>query len=73
MLQMPKTSPTLDRNEISNLQSIILEEDEIKAFSFLKETVYPKLIRTQMPYDPLHGTIGFRRKPFGYRETDHSV
>ena len=68
MLQIQKSCLTFTEDEIIDLKTILQEEDESQALRFLSESVYRKIIRAQIPYDPRHGTIGFRRNPFGYQQ-----
>ncbi|MDY6892771.1 MAG: hypothetical protein SVO26_03525 [Chloroflexota bacterium] len=65
MLQLRKTSITLTEEDITELEEIISSEDREGAFEFLKTSLYKKIDRSQVPYNPVHGTIGHRRHPFG--------
>jgi len=47
MLEVRKTAVTLERDELFELENILIDRDEKKAFAFLKKSIYDKTVRLQ--------------------------
>jgi len=47
MLESRKTAVALNEEELVELQRILIDGDEKEAFSFLKKSVYDKVMRIQ--------------------------
>ena len=47
MLEIRKTAVTLEKDELSELEHILIDRDEKKAFAFLKKSIYDKTVRLQ--------------------------
>jgi len=47
MLQIKKTTVTLDEQEMMALEQIIVDRDEKEALKFLKKAIYDKIARSQ--------------------------
>jgi len=47
MLESRKTAVALDEEELVELQSILIDGDEKEALSFLKKSVYDKVMHIQ--------------------------
>ena len=47
MLEIRKTAVSFDESDIFELERIITESDEKKAFQFLKKSIYDRVLRAQ--------------------------
>jgi hypothetical protein len=47
MLQIKKTTVTLDEQEMMALEQIMVDRDEKEALKFLKKAIYDKIARSQ--------------------------
>ncbi len=68
MLQIRKTSIMLTEKDLINLEEIILNDDHHNAFRFLDKVIYSRIKKSQAPYDSMYGTIGHRKRPYGWRQ-----
>jgi hypothetical protein len=50
MLELRKTAITFDESDIFELERIITESDEKKAFQFLKKSIYDRVLRAQQSH-----------------------
>ena len=48
MLEIRKTAIALEGEELLELQHIMIDQDEKKAFSFLNKSIYDKVARIQL-------------------------
>ena len=67
MIQIKKSVIALEEEDVIELQQIMLDENAEQALAFLRNAVYNQIVKAQKPYDPLSGTIGFRKNRYGYR------
>ena len=68
MLQIKRTSITLREEDLVDLQEIILSVDHHNALAFLERVIYGRIKKSQLPYDCKYGTIGHRKRPYGWRQ-----
>lgn len=47
MLEIRKTAVTLEKDELFELENILSDRDEKKAFAFLKKSIYDKTVHIQ--------------------------
>jgi hypothetical protein len=47
ILELKKTAITFDESDILELEKIIIDSDEKKAFQFLKKSIYDKVLHAQ--------------------------
>jgi len=50
MLEIKKTALSFDENDILELEKIITDSDEKKAFQFLKKSIYDKVLHAQQSH-----------------------
>jgi hypothetical protein len=62
-----RTTITLEKDDLLELEQIITDQECQQAFQFLKDTVYPQVVQSQKRYDPVSGTIGHRANRYGYK------